>query len=60
MDILNKALEKEQQAFDFYTSMLNQSRVGMLQELLASLKDEEHKHIRMIQSRIADLRLGRG
>ena len=60
MDILRKALEKEQQAFEFYSSMLNQTRVRMLQELLATLKDEEQKHIRMIQGKIADLELGRG
>jgi len=60
MDILTKALEKERQAFEFYSAMLNQTRVRMIQELLATLKDEEQKHIKMTQGKIADLELGRG
>jgi rubrerythrin len=60
MEILTKALEKERQAFEFYSAMLDQTRVRMLQELLATLKDEEQKHMRMIQGRIAELELGRG
>ena len=60
MDVLRRALEKEQQAFEFYSDLLNQTRVRMLQDLLSTLKDEEQKHVKMIQNKIAELNLGRG
>jgi rubrerythrin len=59
-DILRKALEKEKAARDFYADLLDHSRVGMVRELAATLKDEEDKHVRLIEKKLADLTGGRG
>lgn len=58
MEILEKALAKENEAFEMYSLLLNHSSVPMVQELLALLKDEEHKHIKLVESRIAQLLKG--
>lgn len=60
MDILQAALRKEKGAYAFYDAMLNQSRVGLVSELVESLKNEEAKHVRMVEKRISELNLGRG
>ncbi|MBM4149435.1 MAG: hypothetical protein FJ224_10375 [Lentisphaerae bacterium] len=58
VEILERALEKERQAFEFYSGLLEQSRVRMVQDLVATLKDEEQKHVRMIEQKLAEIRRG--
>jgi rubrerythrin len=58
-EILAMALEKEKEAHRFYEDALNHSHSDVMRELLAQLKDEEYRHIRLIESKITDLNLGR-
>ena len=57
-ELLELALEKEKAAFLFYSNLLNNSRVEMVRDLVAKLKDEEEKHIHMVEKRIAEMNLG--
>ena len=54
-EILEAALVKEKAAFDFYSDLLNHTRIGMVRELVAQLKDEEQKHVRLIEQKLAEL-----
>jgi rubrerythrin len=56
--ILKKALEMEKQAHDFYEELAIGCSVEFVGELLEKLRDEESKHIHMIQSMISKLELG--
>ncbi len=56
IDILTAALKKERDAYRFYDQLLNTATVSMVQELLEKLRDEEHKHILMIEQKISKLR----
>jgi rubrerythrin len=56
--ILKKALEKEKQAHDFYEELSLKCSVEFVRELLEKLRDEESKHIHMIQSMLSRLELG--
>ncbi len=58
-EILNAALTKERQSRDFYAGLAEQCRIDMVRKLLEKLKDEENKHVRMIENMLMDLRLGR-
>jgi rubrerythrin len=58
-EILNAALAKERQARQFYAGLAEQCQIEMVKELLEKLKDEENKHVKMIEEMLADLRLGR-
>ena len=58
-EILNAALVKERQSREFYAGLAEQCRIDLVKELLEKLKDEENKHVRMIEDMLADLRLGR-
>ena len=58
MEILRAALKKERDAYHFYNDLLNTTTVFFLQELLEHLRDEEHKHILMIEKEIAKLTSG--
>jgi rubrerythrin len=58
-EILNAALVKERQSREFYAGLAEQCRIDLVRELLEKLKDEENKHVRMIEDMLADLRLGR-
>jgi rubrerythrin len=55
IEILHAALKKENDAYHFYGDLLNTTKVLFLQELLEKLRDEEHKHIIMIQKEIAKI-----
>ena len=59
-DILDTALRKEKSAYNFYDRMAMQTRVAMVRELLEKLREEEAKHVRMIEKKIAQLFLGKG
>jgi len=56
IDILTAALKKEREAYSFYNQLINSSTVTVVQELLEQLRDEEHKHILMIEGKISRLR----
>ena len=58
IEILQAALKKERDAYHFYKNLLNTTTVLFLQELLEHLRDEEHKHILMIEKEIAKLTSG--
>jgi rubrerythrin len=58
-EILQLALSKEQSAHDFYDSMATQCHVEFVRELLERLRDEEGRHVRMVQDMITRLELGR-
>ena len=56
-DILKAALVKEQQAHDFYEHMGLTCKVEMVVELLDLLKNEESRHLRLIQAMLAKLEI---
>ena len=58
-EILRAALAKEEAAFNFYSELLNHTKVDLVRDLVALLKDEEQKHIRLIERKITELSLGR-
>jgi rubrerythrin len=58
-DILNAALVKERQSRQFYARLAEQCQIEMVKELLEKLKDEENKHVKMVEKMLRNLRLGR-
>ena len=57
-EILNAALAKEHRALQFYSELAEQCEIEMVRQLIEKLKDEENKHVKMIEEMIAYLRLG--
>ena len=57
--ILSAALEKEEQAHQFYTECLAQCRVESVRLLLQTLVNEEYKHVHLIRELMARLDLGK-
>jgi len=57
-EILKAALAKERQSRAFYAGLADQCRIEMVRELLEKLKDEENKHVKMVEDMLAGLRLG--
>ena len=57
-DILDLALKKEQTAYRFYDRMLSQTKVKLLTDLLLQLREEEQKHVVMVQKKITQMNLG--
>jgi len=57
--ILQVALEKEKEARDFYDEQAVHCHVDFVRKLLEKLKDEESKHIRLVQGMITKLSVGR-
>jgi rubrerythrin len=55
--ILNTALAKEKAAFDYYDRMLKSTNIELIEDLLQELKNEEYKHIKMIERLIRRLTL---
>ena len=58
MEILEAALTKEKAAYNFYEKLLNNTNIGMLQEIIEHLLEEEYKHIQLIEKKMATLRSG--
>jgi rubrerythrin len=58
-EILDAALAKECQSRDFYSALAEQCRVDLVRQLIEKLKDEENKHVKMIEAMMTSLRLGR-
>lgn len=57
-EILAIALSKEKDAFAFYGEIEKSSTVVPVKELAARLKEEEQRHIRMIERQLQKIRLG--
>ena len=60
VDILQIALKKEESSLRLYDNMLKDARVDFVRELLEKLREEESKHVQMIEKRISQLEMGRG
>ncbi len=58
MEILEVALNREKTSYQFYDELLNNTNIGILQEIIEYLLDEEYKHIQLIEKKIAALRSG--
>lgn len=58
-EILEFALEQEKEACRLYGELLNDTKAEILRDLVAQLKDEELRHVHLIERKIADLNLGR-
>ncbi|MFO7535966.1 MAG: ferritin family protein [Kiritimatiellia bacterium] len=56
--ILRAALAREKQAHDFYENMALHCKVELVRRLLDDLKNEESRHIRLIQALLAKMELG--
>lgn len=56
-EILEAALAKEKTAYRFYERLENQCRIDYVRDLLSRLKDEEGKHIRMIDKMLTEMKL---
>ena len=57
-EILNTALAKEKAAFSYYDRMLRSTNIDLIRDLLQELKNEEYKHIKMVETKIRQLNLG--
>jgi rubrerythrin len=57
--ILQVALGKEEEAHRFYDQLLGECRADMVRELIEKLKNEEYKHIRMVEAMITRLNSGK-
>lgn len=57
-DILDTALAREREAYRFYDTLLRETHTPMMAELLTQLREEEQRHIRLIEGKIARMRLG--
>ena len=57
--VLNKSLDREKQAHDFYSRLAAGCSVDCVRELLNKLADEESKHVTMIQKMLVRLELGK-
>ena len=57
--ILEAALKKEEEAHHFYGTLLQDTKIVAVQELLEKLRDEEFKHILMIKKMITKIKLGK-
>ena len=58
-EILRAALGKELEARAFYSGLAERCQIETVKELLEKLKDEENKHVKMVEDMMASLRLGR-
>ena len=57
-EILKRSLAKEKAAFDYYDRLLKSTNIDLIRDLLQELKNEEYKHVKMIEGKIRRLGLG--
>jgi rubrerythrin len=57
-EILRETLRREEEAYHFYGHLAAGCQIVFIKELLERLKDEEYKHVEMIQRLITKLNLG--
>ena len=58
-DMLELALRKEKAAYKFYDRLVQQSKVRMVSEMLEKLRNEEYKHVELVEKMISRMELGR-
>lgn len=58
-EILEFALAQEKEACRLYGELLDDSKAEVLRDLITQLKDEELRHVHLIERKIAELNLGR-
>ena len=58
MAILEAALSREKAAHQFYSQLLSNTNIGIMQEIIEHLLEEEYKHIQLIEKKMAALRNG--
>lgn len=58
MEILQAALRKEESAYRFYENIGELTHSAPIRQLVIQLKEEEFRHIRLIQKKIVELNLG--
>jgi rubrerythrin len=56
--ILREALAREEEARDFYDALGKRCHVDFVRDLLERLKEEEVKHLHLVQNMIARLNAG--
>ena len=59
-EILKRSLAREKASFSFYDRLLKSTTVDLIQDLLQELKNEEYRHIKMIEQRTRRLGTGQG
>ncbi len=57
-NILKAALRKEKASYNFYDNLLKNTKLDIIEEILGQLREEEYKHIHIIEKRLARLELG--
>lgn len=58
IEVLEEALKREQNAYSFYASVRDQSKMDLIRNLAEQLCEEERRHIRLIEKHITKLHLG--
>ncbi|MBN2515656.1 MAG: hypothetical protein JXC33_06430 [Deltaproteobacteria bacterium] len=58
LEILEAALEKEEEAYNFYGALLEKTQIEMFQDVLETLRNEEYNHMDIIKKMIADIKFG--
>lgn len=58
VEILTAALAREKAAHDFYEITSEHCKIDMVRKLLDDLKNEESRHIRLIQTMLTKMELG--
>lgn len=58
LEILEAALEKEEEAYNFYGALLEKTQGEMFQDVLETLRNEEYNHMDIIKKMIADIKFG--
>ena len=58
-EILEFALGQERESYRLYGELLDDSKAEVLRVLITQLRDEELRHVRLIERKIADLNHGR-
>ncbi len=53
--ILRLALQKEKAAYEFYSEACSETKVDMIRELLEALRNEEAKHIKLIEKKLVEI-----
>ena len=58
MDILETALKREEASYHFYDRILQETTADLFSETIEQLREEEYRHIRIIEKMIEELRSG--
>ena len=59
MAILKAALKKEKAAYRFYDNLLKEHKsIEILREMIEQLREEEYRHVQIIEKKIAKLDFG--